>query len=106
MTRERARLEQLRRWKLAASWAPVVWFPIVVFALSVAQPRIAATLGLAGAAFAGAARLAVYRARCPRCGEAFRARSGGFRRIWDEAGCLACGLSLFELRRAPGPRAS
>lgn len=106
MNAERERLEQLRRWKLAASWAPVVWFPIVVFALSVAQPRIAATLGLAGATFAGAARLAVYRARCPRCGEPFRARPGGFRRIWDEAGCLACGLSLFELRRAESPNTS
>ena len=104
MSGERGRLEQLRRWKLAASWAPVVWFPIVVFALSVAQPRVAATLGLAGAAFAGAARVAVWSARCPRCGEPFRARPGGFRRIWDEAGCLACGLSLFELRRAGADR--
>lgn len=104
MNAERARLEQLRRWKLAASWAPVVWFPIVVFALSVGEPRVAATLGLAGAAFAGAARLAVWTAQCPRCGESFRARPGGFRRIWDEAGCLACGLSLFALRRAGADR--
>lgn len=102
--RERERLEQLRRWKLAASWAPIVWFPIVVFALSVSEPKVAATLGLAGTAFAGAARLAVWTARCPRCGEAFRARPGGFRRVWDEAGCVACGLSLFELRRADEKR--
>lgn len=99
MSGERARLEQLRRWKLAASWAPVVWFPLALFALAFGETRLAATLGLAGAAFAGAARLAVWSARCPRCKEAFRARPGGFRRIWDEAGCLACGLSLFVLRR-------
>lgn len=100
MSAERARLEHLRRWKLVASWAPVVWFPIVVFALSVEKPLVATTLALAGAAFAGAARIVVWTSRCPRCSEPFRARHGGFRRIWDEAGCLACGLSLFELRRA------
>ncbi|MBY0398866.1 hypothetical protein K2X89_01125 [Myxococcota bacterium] len=104
MSTDRDRLEQLRRWKLAASWAPVAWFPVVVFALSVEQPLVAATLGLAGAVFAGAARAAVWSARCPRCGESFRARPGGFRRIWDEASCLACGVSLFELRRAGGER--
>jgi len=100
MTRERARLEQLRRWKQAASWAPVFWFPLVVYALSIGETRVAATIGLAGTVFAGAARLAVWTARCPRCGETFRARPGGFRRVWDEAGCEACGVSLFALRRA------
>ena len=100
MTRERARLEQIRRWKLAASWAPVFWFPLVVYALSVRETGVAATIGLAGTFFAGAARLAVWSARCPRCGEAFRGLPGGFRRIWDEADCIACGLSLFSLRRA------
>ena len=100
MTHERARLEQLRRWKQAASWAPVFWFPLVVYSLSIGETRVAATIGLAGAFFAGAARLAVWSARCPRCGEAFRTRPGGFRRIWEESGCAACGLSLFALRRA------
>jgi hypothetical protein len=100
MTRERAHLEHLRRWKQAASWAPVFWFPIVVYALSIDETGVAATIGMAGMVFAGAARLAVWSARCPRCGESFRARPGGFRRIWEEAGCLACGLSLFNLRRS------
>ena len=100
MTREQARLEQLRRWKQAASWAPVFWFPLVVYLLSIGETRVAATIGLAGTCFAGAARLAVWSARCPRCGEAFRARPGGFRHAWEESGCTACGLSLFALRRA------
>jgi hypothetical protein len=100
MTRERARLERLRRWKQAAAWAPVFWFPVVVYALSIGETGVAATIGIAGTFFAGAARLAVWSARCPRCGESFRTRPGGFRRIWEEAGCLACGLSLFSLRRA------
>jgi len=96
---ERARLEQLRRWKIAAAWAPVFWFPLAVYALSIGETGVAFALPLAGAAFAGAARLAVLTARCPRCGERFRARPGGFRRIWDESACQACGLSLFALRR-------
>lgn len=100
MTREQARLEQLRRWKLTAAWAPVVWFPLVVYSLSIEATRISLGLALAGIAFAGAARLAVWSARCPRCGQSFRGRTGGFRRIWEESGCLACGLSLFALRRA------
>ena len=100
MTHEQARLEQLRRWKLAASWAPVVWFPLVVYLLSIEQARVAVTLVLAGTVFAGAARLAVWSARCPRCGESFRARRHGFRHVWEEAGCDACGVSLFALRRS------
>jgi hypothetical protein len=104
MSRELRRLEHLRRWKQAASWAPIFWFPLVVFALSIGAMTTALTLGLAGAAFAGAARIAVWSARCPRCGAAFRARPDGFRRIWDAASCAACGVSLFELRRA-GERA-
>lgn len=104
MTHERRRLEQLRRWKQAASWAPIFWFPLLVFALSLGATGTALTLGLAGAAFAAAARFAVWSARCPRCGAAFRARPDGFRRIWDAASCAACGVSLFELRRA-GDRA-
>ena len=100
MTREQARLEQLRRFKLAAAWAPVVWFPLVVYSLSIEATRAASGLALVGVAFAGAARLAVWSARCPRCGQSFRSLSGGFRWIWEESGCLACGLSLFALRRA------
>ena len=99
MTRERKRLEQLRRWKQAASWAPVFWFPLVVYALSIGATGAALTLGLAGAVFSGAARLAVWSARCPRCRETFRARPGGFRHVWDEAACSNCGVSLFDLRR-------
>lgn len=105
MSSERMRLEQLRRWKLAANWAPVGWFPLAVYALAIGATPTAVTLTLAGAAFAGAARFAIWSARCPRCGEAFRARAGGFRHAWDESGCLACGLSLFALRRG-GPRES
>lgn len=101
MSRERSRLEQLRRWKLAASWAPIGWFPLAVYALSIGADRGALTLALGGAAFAGAARLAVWWADCPRCGEPYRARPAGFRRAWEEASCDACGLSLFALRRGP-----
>lgn len=104
MKREQARLEQLRRWKLAASWAPVVWFPLGLFALSVGAHPVAAALVLAGIFFAAAARFAVWLARCPSCGEAFRARPGGFERAWDEAGCSACGASLFAMRRAEDGR--
>lgn len=100
MTGEQKRLEQLRRWKQAASWAPVFWFPLLVYALSMGATGVALTLGLAGAAFAGAARLAVWSARCPRCSESFRARPDGFRRVWDESACSGCGISLFQLRRA------
>ena len=100
MTREQKRLEQLRRWKQAFSWAPVFWFPLLVYALAIGAPATALSLGLAGASFAGAARLAVWSARCPRCSESFRRRPGGFRRVWDESACSACGVSLFDLRRA------
>lgn len=99
---ERARLEQLRRWKLAASWAVVAWFPLAVYLLSIGRMRPALTLGFAGAVFSAAARAVVFSARCPRCGEAFRTRAGGFRRIWEDSGCIACGLSLFALRRGEG----
>jgi hypothetical protein len=105
MSPERARLEQLRRWKQAASWAPIGWFPLAVYALSIGANETAVTLTLAGAAFSGAARFAVWSARCPRCGESLHARPGAFRHAWDESGCLACGVSLFALRRG-GPGAT
>ena len=95
----RSRFEQLRRWKLAASWAAVFWFPLAVYLLSIGRARPSLAVALAGVVFSGAARLVVWSARCPSCGESFRARRGGFRRIWDEASCAACGLSLFGLRR-------
>lgn len=99
MTRERARLEQMRRWKQVAVWAPVVWFPLIVYGLSVGRTAAALTLGLAGMIFAGLARAVVWFGHCPRCDVPYRERPGGFRRIWDEASCAACGVSLFELRR-------
>lgn len=96
---ERGRLEQLRRWRQAALWAPVVWFPGLVYGLLVGRFALAMTLGLAGLAFTALARGIVWLARCPRCGERFGASDAAFRRAWDAAGCLACGVSLFALRR-------
>ena len=105
MKRERVRLEQVRRWRQAAVWAPVVWFPLLVYGLSVGRTAIALTLGFAGLVFAGVSASIVWLSRCPRCGARYGDRSGGFRRIWDDATCEACGLSLFELRRRdPGSR--
>lgn len=102
----RNRLEQLRLWRQVAVWAPVLWFPLLVHFLLVDRTRMAIGLGLAGIAFAGCARGRVWIARCPACRKPFRDSEGGFRRIWDEASCAACGLSLFDLRRGvEGPQA-
>lgn len=99
MADTRTRLEQVHRWKRVATWAPVLWFPLMVFFLLADGVMLAIALGLAGLAFAGFARGVVWASRCPGCGEPFRRSDGGFRQIWNEARCAACGLSLFELRR-------
>ena len=99
MDRRRAKLEQLFLWRQAANWSPVLWLPVGVFWLLTARTPNAIGLAIAGLAFIGVARLVVWAARCPGCGAEFRSIPGGFRRIWGELACNACGLSLFELRR-------
>ncbi|MEM9174835.1 MAG: hypothetical protein AAGC67_06345 [Myxococcota bacterium] len=97
------KLEQLFRWKQAASWSPVVWLPLVVYwGLTGRAPR-AIGLVIAGVAFVGVARFVVGRARCPACQTRFRDVPAGSKRIWNEMTCAACGLSLFELRRGRAP---
>ena len=100
MADERGRLEQLRRWRQAAVWAPVVWFPGVVYGLLVGELALAMTLGFAGLVFAGVARGVVWLGHCPRCDASFGDSAAAFRRVWDHSSCAACGVSLFELRRA------
>lgn len=95
----RRRLEQLRRFRQVAVWAPVVWFPLALYCLLVDRVNVSIGLGLAGIVFSILARAVVWSARCPACDEPFRSSPAGFRQIWDEASCAACGLSLFELRR-------
>ncbi|MAG30026.1 MAG: hypothetical protein CL908_03920 [Deltaproteobacteria bacterium] len=100
MADERTKLEQLRRWRQAAVWAPVFWLPGVVYGLLVDAIALAMMLGFAGLVFALVARGVVWFGRCPRCGARFSETPSGFRRIWDESSCGACGVCLFELRRA------
>lgn len=99
MQSEQARLEQFRRWKQAALWAPVLWFPLVVYSIAMRESRAALVLGLAGLVFAVLARGVVWLGRCPRCACQFRATTKAYEAIWDASRCLACGLSLFEMRR-------
>lgn len=99
MTVARRRLEQIRRWRQTAVWAPAIWFPVVVFALATGRLALALTFGLSGLVFSGVARAVVWSGRCPRCEGRFGASGAIFREIWDESSCQACGLSLFELRR-------
>lgn len=95
----RRRLETLWRWRRAALWAPVCWFPLLLFRLLAGRPEQAVALGLAGLCFAAIARAAVLGSRCPACGAVFRRSAEARRRIWEEAACSACGVSLFALRR-------
>ena len=97
--RSQAALEQLRRWRQAAVWAPIFWFPLVIYAQIMGQSLASIGVGLAGLAFWGLARAVVWSARCPSCEAPFRQSPAGFERAWDESSCAACGLSLFELRR-------
>ena len=92
-------LEQLRRWKQAALWAPVFWFPLVVYSIGMQETRVALILGLAGLVFGLLARGVVWLGQCPRCASRFRETPELYRAIWDASSCLACGLSLFSLRR-------
>lgn len=96
---DRTALEQLRRWRQAAVWAPIVWFPLAIYALIMGRSIWSIGIGLAGLAFAGLARTVVWSARCPACEAPFRTSPERFRSAWDESTCDACGLSLFELRR-------
>lgn len=96
---QQQRLEQFRRWKQAALWAPVFWFPLVVYSMAMKETRVALILGLAGLVFALLARGVVWLGRCPKCEARFRATPKGYKTIWDASTCLACGLSLFSLRR-------
>ncbi len=99
MGRERQHLEQIRLWRQLAAWAPVVWFPVLIFGFLTGRRVLGITHGLAGPLFAGAARAVVWFTHCPRCGVHFGSSTGVFRQVWDLAGCLDCGLSLFVLRR-------
>ncbi|HEB91021.1 MAG TPA: hypothetical protein ENI85_15710 [Deltaproteobacteria bacterium] len=105
MAEERACLENIRRWRQAVVWAPVFWFPLVLYGFASGRLRLALGLGFAGLVFAGLGMSIVWLGRCPGCRARFGTRSGGFRRIWDDATCEACGLSLFELRRKKDRRA-
>jgi hypothetical protein len=99
MTPQRARLEQIRRWRQAAVWAPVLWFPIILTAFALGELRLAIAGLLAGLLFAGMCVAVVWFARRPRCSARFGDSSVTFRRFWDDATCHGCELSLFELRR-------
>ncbi len=99
MSGERARLERIRHWRQAVVWAPVFWLPFVVYGFATQRTGMALTLGFAGLVFAGLGRSIVWFGRCPGCRVRFGTRPDGFRRIWDDATCDACGLSLFVLRR-------
>ena len=91
-----ARLRALRQ---AAVWAPIVWFPVALSLLAVGAFGPACAMLLSGVSFALILRAAVRFAHCPNCGHPFRSSAEDFREIWNEARCLDCGLSLFELRR-------
>lgn len=100
MDARQARLERTHRWRQAAVWAPVVWLPLALFWLLTGRAPLAVAIALAGVVFAGIARLVVWAGRCPGCGVPTRSSPAGFRALWDEMRCAACGLSLFELRRS------
>jgi len=99
MDPRQAKLEQLFRWKQIASWSPVVLLPLVVYWGLTGRAAQAIGLAITGGVFFGVARIVVGHARCPACGTRFRDTPAGFRRIWNDLTCEACGLSLFELRR-------
>ena len=99
MDPRRAKLEQLFRWKQVALWSPVLWLPLVVYWGATARGPRAIGLAIAGGVFIALARFVVANARCPGCETRFRDTPAGFRRIWNDMTCEACGLSLFELRR-------
>lgn len=96
---EQSRLERVRLWRQAAVWAPILWFPLMVTGFAMSRPGIAVMLAIAGLVFAGVCVSVVWSSRCPRCRERFGRSAANFRRIWDDAACQSCGLSLFELRR-------
>lgn len=99
MADPRARFEQFRRWRQSAVWAPVLWFPIAITGFALGRSGLAITLIFAGLVFTGMCCAVVWFGRCPSCEVRFGDSSKAFRRIWDDATCDACGLSLFELRR-------
>ena len=99
MGRERQHLEQIRPWRQLAARTPVVWFPVLIFGVLTGRTALAVTLGLAGLLLSGAVRAIVWSRHSPRCGLHFGSSTGVFRQVWDQAGYLDCGLSLFTLRR-------
>ena len=99
MDRVRNALESIHRWRQSASWSPVVLLPLVVYWQLTDRTPLAIGAALAGGAFVLFARGWVYFARCPACETRFGSTPAGFRRIWDDLACEACGVSLFELRR-------
>lgn len=99
MIAHRPQLEQIRRWRQAAVWAPVLWFPVILTAFALGELRLAIAGVFAGLLFAATCVAVVWFGRCPRCIVRFGDSSESFRRFWDDATCHACGLSLFELRR-------
>ena len=99
MSNSLRKLEGLHRWKLFAIWSPVVWLPLSVYWMLTNRSPLAIGFAIAGVAFFGFARGVIYFSRCPECEKAFRDSPVGFRRIWNELCCDACGISLFELRR-------
>ena len=103
MDPRRRKLEGLHRWRQAALWSPVVWIPLVLYWLLTGRPQPAVGLVIAGACFVGLSRAVVWFAHCPGCNRPFREAEAGFRRVWDQAECAACGLSLFALRRGSDP---
>lgn len=99
MTSRRGSFETLWRWRQASVWAPVCWFPAMLFGFLTGHTALALAIGLSGVIFAGLTRAVVWLGRCPGCETRWGDCPGGFQRLWDEAACISCGLSLFDLRR-------
>ncbi len=53
-------------------------------------------LAIGAGVFSLLLRAAVYWGSCPRCGVRFSGDPGGFKAVWEEQECLACGLSLYD----------
>ena len=100
MDPRQAKLEQLHRWKQVANWSTVLWLPLGVYGMLTGRAAEAMGVAIAGLVFFAVARVVVVSSRCPGCETRFRDTPAGIRRVWNEIACEACGLSLFELRRA------
>ncbi len=80
----------------ASAWAAVVWFPVVVGTVSVGASSLALGVGFSGAAFSAILRVVVATSRCPRCKGRYLGMGGGYRDIWHNDRCAACGLSRYS----------